>query len=163
MVASQGDPILLNDPIARELLNSTEMAELAYIWRDGTPRVVPLWFHWNGEEVVFGTFPTAPKVHAIEDGTSVAVTIDSRVWPYRVLSMRGKANVRIVDGVAVEYALAAVRYFGEDQGQQWVATMGELFPQMARIAVVPDWVAILDFEQRFPGAVTEAMSRAAQA
>ena len=32
---------VLNDKIAQELLTSTELARLAYTWRDGTPRVVP--------------------------------------------------------------------------------------------------------------------------
>jgi hypothetical protein len=51
----QGDLALLNDPVARELLHSTNLAKLAYVWTDGTPRVVPLWFAWTGEEVVLGT------------------------------------------------------------------------------------------------------------
>ena len=41
---NQGDIALLNDPVARRLLNSTIPARLAYSWTDGTPRVVPIWF-----------------------------------------------------------------------------------------------------------------------
>ena len=48
----QGDLRLLNDPAARALLGSTEMAHLAYVWRDGTPRCTAIWFHWNGEQLV---------------------------------------------------------------------------------------------------------------
>jgi len=33
-----------------------------------------------------------------------------------------------------------------------------MFTQMARIVVRPEWVAILDFEKRFPGAIEAAMS-----
>ena len=36
---------LLDDPVAQELLHSTNLARLAYTWHDGTPRVVPIWFH----------------------------------------------------------------------------------------------------------------------
>ncbi len=39
---------LQNDEIARELLVSRELARLAYNWFDGTPRVVPVVFHWTG-------------------------------------------------------------------------------------------------------------------
>jgi hypothetical protein len=39
MPAKQGDLALLNDPVAQELLHSTIPARLAYVWRDGTPRV----------------------------------------------------------------------------------------------------------------------------
>lgn len=55
MPTKQGDLTLLNDPVAQELLHSTIPARLAYVWRDGTPRVVPIWFHWNGAELVLGT------------------------------------------------------------------------------------------------------------
>jgi hypothetical protein len=41
MAVAQGDPELLDDPIAQELLHSTIPARLAYTWPDGTPRVVP--------------------------------------------------------------------------------------------------------------------------
>ena len=52
MPAQQGDLALLHHPVAQELLHSTNPARLAYSWHDGTPRVVPIWFHWTGQEVV---------------------------------------------------------------------------------------------------------------
>ncbi|MCC2629278.1 MAG: hypothetical protein K0S14_2928, partial [Thermomicrobiales bacterium] len=36
MAVNQGDPQLLEDPIAQELLHSTIPARLAYTWPDGT-------------------------------------------------------------------------------------------------------------------------------
>jgi hypothetical protein len=33
-----------------------------------------------------------------------------------------------------------------------------MFAQMARIVIQPEWVGILDFEQRFPSAIEAAMS-----
>jgi hypothetical protein len=63
MATRQGSSELLNDPVAQELLRSTAPARLAYVWPDGTPRVVPIWFHWNGNEIVLGTPLKAPKVH----------------------------------------------------------------------------------------------------
>ena len=53
---------VLEDPVAVELLQSTEPARLAYTWTDGTPRVVPIWFHWDGHRLVFGSPADAPKV-----------------------------------------------------------------------------------------------------
>jgi hypothetical protein len=163
MATRQGDPALINDPVAQQLLQSTEMARLAYTWDDGTPRVIPIWFHWSGEELVFGTPIDAPKVHVIADATPVAVTIDSSTWPYKVLLIRGTTAVTIVDGVVEEYALAARRYFGEEQGKGWVENVRAMAPQMARIAVRPTWVGVLDFEQRFPSAIETAMARQAGA
>lgn len=36
---------------ARELLASTAAAHLAYVAKDGTPRVVPVGFYWTGRGV----------------------------------------------------------------------------------------------------------------
>src|SRR5207253_5219153 len=65
MPVKQGDLALLQLPAARELLQSKLPARLAYVWMDGTPRVVPIWFHWNGSEFVMGTPPNTPKVKAL--------------------------------------------------------------------------------------------------
>jgi Pyridoxamine 5'-phosphate oxidase len=152
-LADHGDLSCLADPVAQTLLESSVPARLAYTWTDGTPRVVPIWFHWDGQQVVFGTPPRAPKLRALDDGAQVAISIDSNDWPYHVLSIRGTARVERVDGVPPEYALASRRYFGEEQGQAWV----DQFPpdaEMWRIAVTPTWANVLDFETRFPSALS---------
>ena len=158
MTTQQEVTALLNDPVAQELLTSTNLAKLAYIWRDGTPRVVPIWFHWNGHELVFGTPSASPKTQVLSENTQVAVTIDSSAWPYHVLSIRGPIKTEIVDGVVPEYAIAAERYFGTEQGKAWAGQVGQMFDQMARLVLTPEWVNILDFEQRFPSAIAAAMA-----
>jgi Pyridoxamine 5'-phosphate oxidase len=152
MTTAQGDVTLLEDPVARGLLGSRQLARLAYTWRDGTPRVVPIWFHWTGETITFGTPPKAPKLKALEERPEAAVTIDdSSAWPYRALLVRGRASVEMLDDVVPEYAEAASRYFGPEQGEAWVSTLrGQ---PMARVALTPTWVAVLDFETRFPSAL----------
>jgi hypothetical protein len=63
-----------------------------------------------------------------------------------------------VEGVVPEYAIAAERYFGAEQGKAWIEQVRGMFPQRARIVIQPEWVGILDFEQRFPSAIEAAMS-----
>jgi hypothetical protein len=53
---------VLNDPLAQELINSSIPARVAYTARDGTPRVVPLGFHWNSAEFIICTVPRSPKL-----------------------------------------------------------------------------------------------------
>ncbi len=72
----QGDVGLLREPVAQQLLQSKGPAHLAYTWRDGTPRVVPIGFHWNGEELVMATAVDAPKTKVLTNGSKVAVSID---------------------------------------------------------------------------------------
>src|SRR5918999_5265202 len=147
-----GGPELLDDPVARELLASTIPARFAYNWKDGTPRVVPIWFHWNGEEVVMGTLLGAPKLSALQTGDRVAMTIDSNEPPHHVLSIRGTVQVSEVQGVVPEYARAAERYLGKEQGRAYAASLPAGI-KMGRIAVRPEHLVILDFETRFPSAV----------
>lgn len=158
MSAKQGDLSLLNDPAAQKLLNSTNMAHLAYVWPDGTPRVTPLWFHWNGEEIIMASPVGMPKIEVLKENPAVALTIDSSEWPYKVLLIRGTVKVDMVDGVAPEYADCAERYFGPEAGQGWTQQVDSMFDEMARFCVQPKWVGVLDFEERFPSAIAAAMA-----
>jgi hypothetical protein len=47
----QGDPRLLATALAQRLLAAAIPARVAYIAIDGTPRVVPMNFVWNGRRV----------------------------------------------------------------------------------------------------------------
>jgi Pyridoxamine 5'-phosphate oxidase len=150
-MAVRGDVSCLADPIAQELLTSRIPARLAYTWSDGAPRVVPIWFHWDGAQIVVASPPRAPKLIVLDTGDPVALSIDSNDWPYRVLSIRGVASVKQVNGVPAEYAAAARRYLGDEQGGAIVDSF-PLDVVTYRIAVTPTWANILDFETRFPSA-----------
>ena len=145
---------LLDDPIAQELLQSTIPARLAYNWTDGTPRVIPIWFTYSNGKIVMGSPPKAPKLKALKQHPEVALTIDGNEFPHKVLLVRGTARVEMVDGVVPEYAAAAKRYFGEEQGAAWVTNLGAMgVTQMGRIEITPHTVHILDFQTRFPSAI----------
>ena len=148
----QGSLELLNDPVASALVKSVNPARLAYTWMDGSPRVVPIWFHWTGDQFVLGTPPKAPKLKALAADPRVALTIDDTAWPPGVLLVRGRAGIELLDDVGPEYEQAATRYFGPEQGPAWVATLRG--KPMARIAITPEWAGILDFQTRFPSALT---------
>ena len=154
MPVKQGDLGLLQHPASRELLESKIPARLAYVWTDGTPRVIPIWFHWNGRELILATPPKAPKLKALAKNPKVALTIDDNVFPHKVLLIRGSVRLQTVEGIVPEYAIAAERYFGREQGQAWVEKLRTLIPNMIRITVTPEWVGLLDFQTRFPSALS---------
>jgi PPOX class probable F420-dependent enzyme len=153
MPCKQGSLDLLQQPASQELLQSKIPARLAYIATDGTPRVVPIWFHWNGSQFVMGTPPKAPKLKALARNPKVSLTIDDNTFPHKVLLVRGTARLESVNGVVPEYAAAAERYFGPEQGRAWVAQLGAMVPTMVRITITPEWVGLLDFQARFPSAL----------
>jgi PPOX class probable F420-dependent enzyme len=154
MPVQQGELGLLEHPVAQELLQSTIPARLAYVWTDGTPRVVPIWFHWNGRALVLATPPKAPKLKALAKNPKVSLTIDDNQFPHKVLLIRGTARLEPVDGIVPEYVAAAERYFGREQGQAWVKQLRGMIPSMVRITVTPEWVGLLDFQTRFPSTLS---------
>ncbi len=153
MPVKQGSLDLLDDTSAQELLRSAIPARMAYVWTDGTPRVVPIWFHWNGSEFVFGTPPKAPKLKALSKNPKVALTIDDNTFPHKVLLVRGSVKMEPVHGIVAEYALAAERYFGPEAGKAWVVQLSAMVSDMVRITMKPEWVGLLDFQKRFPSAL----------
>jgi Pyridoxamine 5'-phosphate oxidase len=153
MPVKQGDLGLLQHPTSQELLVSKIPARFAYVWTDGTPRVIPVCFHWNGNEFVIGTPPKAPKLKALAKNAKVSLTIDNDVFPYKVLLVRGTARLEPVDGVVPEYAIAVERYLGREQGQAWITQLRGMISSMVRITVKPEWVGLLDFQTRFPSAL----------
>jgi general stress protein 26 len=153
MSVKQGDLALLKDPIAQELLHSQIPARLAYVWTDGSPRVVPIWFHWNGHHLVMATPPKAPKVKALTKNPKVAVTIDGNQFPHKVLMIRGTARLDSINGIVPEYSAAAERYFGPEQAEAWLKQLRTMIAGMVRITITPEWAALLDFQTRFPSAL----------
>jgi hypothetical protein len=158
-VESQDVHAAMRDPVARELLESRNPARLAYVALDGTPRVVPVGFHWDGEALVIGTVPGSAKVAALRANPAVALTIDTAppTWPPKVLLVRGTATVSVVDGVFPEYIAASRKLTPPEEFEQWEAGVRSLYDEMARIDVRPTWVKIHDFETRLPQAVEDLL------
>lgn len=153
LAVKQGDLNLLEHPASQELLHSKIPARLAYIWTDGTPRVIPIWFHWNGREIVMATPPKAPKLKALTKNPKVSLTIDDNTFPHKVLLIRGTARLEPVEGIVPEYAAAAERYFDPALAQGWLKQLRSSISSMVRITVTPEWVGLLDFQTRFPSAL----------
>jgi hypothetical protein len=156
----QGDPKLIESDVAQRLLASTLPARYAYNTTDGTPRIVASWFVWTGDELVMPTFISAPHVrHAayrvrhLQEHPEIAVSIDTETFPPEVLNIRGRAEVTEVDGIAPEYAQAARRYLGSEEADGYLAQIDQPGTRMARIAVRPEWVGVLDFQTRMPSAL----------
>ncbi len=154
MSAHNARTILQSNPVVQELLQSTIPARLAYTWHDGTPRVVPMWFHWTGEGILMGAPPNSPKMRVLADRPAVALAIDRDEWPYQVLTIRGAADVTEVEGFFPEYAAMARRYLGEAGSEQFLALGRQRFARWIRIAIHPEEVTLLDFRTDMPSAWT---------
>ena len=147
---------VLSRPTSRELL-ARDITRLAYVAKDGTPRNVPIAFVWNGSEIVMCTTKNAPKLPALRQNPTVALTIDTEVHPPKILLIRGRAELDSVDGIPDEYLQANTTYaMTPEQRVEWEAEVRSLYHDgMVRIVVTPTWAKLIDFETTLPSAVEE--------
>jgi hypothetical protein len=148
---------LMKDPVAQDLIKSPIHARLAYSAKDGSPRVVPMGYFWDGEAFVMASPSNSPKLRALAAGPSVALTIDTSSFPPRVLLARGTAALEMVDGVPDEFVEASRRFVGEEGMPAWEEGVRALYKQMAIIRITPTWAKIIDFKTRLPGPVEELL------
>ncbi|MGH3588978.1 MAG: pyridoxamine 5'-phosphate oxidase family protein [Pseudonocardia sp.] len=154
---------VLNRPLSQELL-ARDLTRLAYVAKDGTPRNVPIGFHWNGSEIVMCTPTNAAKLHALRENPAVALTIDTEVHPPKILFIRGLAELDVVDGIPDEYFEASGTYrMTPEQRVEWEAGVRALYDGMVRIVVIPTWAKLIDFETTLPSAVEELIQQKEQA
>jgi hypothetical protein len=153
---------ILNRPLSRELL-ARDLTRLAYVAKDGTPRAIPIAFTWNGAQIVMCTSKNAPKLHALRANPMVALTIDTEVHPPKILLLRGRAELDVVEGIPEEYlAMSGTYKMTPEQRVEWEAEVRSLYDGMVRIVVTPTWAKLIDFETTLPSAVEELARQRAE-
>ena len=142
---------VLSTPLSQELLRR-DVARLAFVAKDGTPRVIPIGIFWNGSEIVMCTTKNARKLARCIATPGVALTIDTEVHPPDVLLLRGEAELDPVDGIPDEYLQASGTYqMTPEQREEWEAEIKSLYVDgMVRIVVRPTWARLIDFETTPP-------------
>src|SRR5829696_8437265 len=130
----QGDLRLLQSEQAQALLAAAIPARVAYVAGDGLPRIVPTWFRWTGDELVMPTFVSAPHVPR---------------GARRLTALRARPDVAV--SIDTDYADSVRRYMGEEMAAGYLEMIDVPGTVMARIALRPTWVGMLDFASRPPG------------
>ena len=146
---------ILAKPYSQQLLNGPEPARMAYNGLDGDPRVIPIGFWTEGEQVVMATVPKSAKVAALRKNPKVALTIDQGAFPPKALLIRGTAEVELVDRIPDGYLTAGRKVMNDDQYADWVAGVQGLYDEMVIITITPTWAKLLDFETTIPKAVED--------
>jgi hypothetical protein len=146
---------ILAKPYSQELLNGSEPARFAYDGLDGDPRVIPIGFWMEGDEVVIATVPKSAKVAALRKNPKVALTIDTGAFPPKVLLLRGSATVELVPGVPEGYLIAGHKVMTDEQYPAWAEGVKALYDEMVIIRITLTWAKLLDFETTIPKAVED--------
>ena len=146
---------VLNRPLSKELLNRP-ITRLSYVAKDGTPRVIPIAFVWNGTEVVVVSPTNAPKLASLRANPAVALSIDIEDFPPKILLIRGQAELDYVDGIPDEYTQANA--VPPDQYDAWEKEIRSIYTDgMVRIVITPTWAKLIDFENTLPTPVQELL------
>lgn len=152
----------LSLPTSQELL-ARDLLRMAYVAKDGTPRNVPVAFTWNGSQIVVCTTKNAPKVSFLRHNPQVALTIDTEVHPPKMLLIRGRAELDVVDGIPEEYLQMNGSYeMTPAQRVEWEAEVRSLYDGMVRVVITPTWAKLIDFETTLPSAVEELVRQRAE-
>jgi nitroimidazol reductase NimA-like FMN-containing flavoprotein (pyridoxamine 5'-phosphate oxidase superfamily) len=148
-------------PIAQQLVRDEPVLRMSYTARDGSPRVIPIGYLWDGVSFLLWSLPISAKVAALEADPRVAITIDVIGPPPRVPLARGRAELSIVEGVPDGYLQASHRGMPEQAWAAFDEQVRSLYEQVVAITVTPDWAKLLDFETTLPSAVETLVRRRA--
>jgi hypothetical protein len=150
---------ILDRPASQDLL-ARDILRLAYVATDGTPRTIPIAFTWNGSQIVVCTSTNAPKLPFLRRNPQVALTIDTEVHPPKILLIRGRAELDVMDGIPDEYLQMNGSYeMTPEQRVEWEAEVRSLYDGMVRIVITPTWAKLIDFHSTLPSAVQELVER----
>jgi hypothetical protein len=146
---------ILAKPYSQQLLSGRIPARFSYIGVDGDPRVIPIGFSWKNERLLMFTVPKSAKVAALKRNPRVAITIDTESFPPKALLLRGTVELTLEEGCPDDYKNGASGLVPADAFDEWAAGVDALYDEMYRIAFIPDWVKLLDFETTIPKSVQD--------
>jgi nitroimidazol reductase NimA-like FMN-containing flavoprotein (pyridoxamine 5'-phosphate oxidase superfamily) len=121
-------------PTLREFCDNEELLRLAYLDRQGYPRVLPVWFVMIDGDYYVGTGATSAKWKAMQRDARVGWVIDGGTqgrYPATVtakgVSMRGRVEeVRDATWRARVYDALGQKYFGMTNHPQFIETFGRV-------------------------------------
>jgi PPOX class probable F420-dependent enzyme len=76
----------------KDLLQQPAFASLATIMPDGGPHVSPVWFEYDGENIIINSAKGRVKDRNMRSNPHVAISIMDPKNPYRYLGIRGRVT-----------------------------------------------------------------------
>jgi len=118
-----------------DLLNKKAFAQLATIMPDGTPQVSPVWFEYDGKNIVINSAKGRVKDRNMRRDPRVGLDIQDPDNPYRHLSIRGRVVQITEDGADAHIDKLTKKYINQDRypyrGQGEVRVIYKIQPEAA--------------------------------
>jgi PPOX class probable F420-dependent enzyme len=77
---------------------------------DGTPQPNPIWFHWNGEQILIFSVPDQAKLHNIARSPRVSLNFNSDTYGGQIAILTGSAAIDPTGPTADERAAYSQKY-----------------------------------------------------
>ena len=98
-----------------DLLNKKAFAQLATIMPDGTPQVSPVWFEYDGKNILINSAKGRVKDKNMRRDPRVGLDIQDPDNPYRHVSIRGRVVQITEDGADAHIDKLTQKYINQDR------------------------------------------------
>ncbi len=85
---------------------------LSTIMKDGTPQVTPVWFNWDGQNILINSAKGRLKDKNMRARPQVALVIADPKNPYRYIQVRGKVVDVVEEGAREHINALNLKYTG---------------------------------------------------
>jgi PPOX class probable F420-dependent enzyme len=96
-------------PLTKEecetLLTQASIATLSSHNGDGSIHSTPIWFKYDGKQILFGTQQDTRRIKNIKQNPDVTVVVDDRQTPYKGIVVYGRAELDYDDVIAKRAAI----------------------------------------------------------
>ena len=99
----------------QDLLQKKAFAQLATLMPDGSPHVAPVWFEFDGQNIVINTAKGRVKDKNMRRDPRVGLDILDPDNPYRHLSIRGRVVDVTEQGADAHIDKLTKKYIGQDK------------------------------------------------
>ncbi len=106
-----------------EFLAEPHIAVVATASAAGVPHAMPIWYLWRDGKVLFHTGGDSKKMRNLRKNPRISVVVDSKVAPYKVVVIEGRASEQPGDAALAREI--AVHYLGERAGARYAEGSGE--------------------------------------
>ena len=119
----------------QDILNKKAFAQLATIMPDGTPQVSPVWFEFDGKNILINSAKGRVKDRNMRRDARVGLDIQDPDNPYRHVSIRGRVVHITEEGADAHIDKLTKKYINQDRypyrGQGEVRVIYKIEPEAA--------------------------------
>lgn len=102
------------------LLQGVRTGKVATVDPDRLPHVVPVWFHLDGDEIIFITGNNTMKAKNLRREDHVAMCVDDEHPPYAYAEIEGTVKISNDPKELLDWAtVIAERYMGQERAEEY--------------------------------------------